>query len=139
MTPDYLIPIIVAVLGVLGGGGFWSYRLSRREAPVKQQEADMAVAERSQQMAMKIAERLDIDYQSVRADLSAALGDITDLQTELRTVQSHTQEQDRTITNLRRAVRSFSEAWDDLVLNWARYRMLDVPPQRPTTALDFEE
>lgn len=138
-TLPSVTPIILGILGLVSGVGFWQYRISRKDAPVRKKEADMAVAEKSQQMAMAIAERLDIDYQSVRTDLTAALGAITSLQDELRTIQSHTQEQDRTISTLRRAVRSFSEAWDDLVLNWARYRMLDVPPQRPTTALDFEE
>lgn len=132
-------PIILGILGLVSGVGFWQYRISRKDAPVRKKEADMAVAEKSQQMAMAIAERLDIDYKSVRAELTSTQEAVASLQTELQTVQSHTQEQDQTINTLRRAVRSFSEAWDDLVLHWARYRMLDVPPQRPTTALDFEE
>lgn len=131
--------IVIAILGIVGGVGFWQYRISRKDAPVRKQEADMAVAEKSQQMAMAIAERLDIDYQSVRTDLGKAQGAISTLQTQLHDLQVHAIEQDRTISSLRRTVRSFSDAWDDLVHNWARYRLSEAPPQRPTTALDFEE
>lgn len=132
------VPVIIAILGIVGGAGFWQYRISRRDAPVRKQEADMAVAEKSQQMAMKIAERLDLDYNSVRADLGVAEKAILDLQTALKAQEAHAKEQDRTISILRQAVRAFSDAWDDLVQHWDRYRLSDTPPTRPSHSLDFE-
>lgn len=138
MTPDILIPVMVAFLGILGGGGLWNYIISRRGAPVVKQEADMAVAEKSQQMAMVIAERLDKDYTSVRADLTLAQTAIVALGEQVKALEAQTREQDRTIGILRRAVQAFSDAWDDLVQHWDRYRLSDTPPTRPTHSLDFE-
>lgn len=138
MTPEILIPVIVAFLGVLGGGGFWSYYTSRRDSPIRKSEADMAVAEKSQQMAMKIAERLDVDYTSVRKDLKNAEQAISALDLQVKSLEAHTREQDRTITILRQAVRAFSDAWDDLVQHWEQYRLSDAPPSRPNHSLDFE-
>lgn len=132
MAPEILIPIIVAFLGMLGGGGFWNYYISRRDAPVKKAEADMAVAEKSQQMAMKIAERLDIDYTSVRADLSVAQQAIVSLTEQVKSLEDHGRDQDRTISSLRRMVQAFSDAWDDLAQHWERYRLLDVAPLPPS-------
>lgn len=132
------VPIIIAILGIVGGAGFWQYRISRRDAPVRKQEADMAVAEKSQQMAMKIAERLDLDYTSVRGDLGVAETAITALQKELKTLETRTAQQERTIGILRQAVQAFSDAWDDLVQHWDHYRLSDTPPKRPTHSLDFE-
>lgn len=138
MAPEILIPVIVAFLGILGGGGLWNYVISRRGAPVVKQEADMAVAEKSQQMAMKIAERLDIDYTSVRVDLKNAQQAIDALDKQVKLLEAHTREQDRTITILRRAVQAFSDAWDDLVQHWEQYRLSSNPPARPNHSLDFE-
>lgn len=127
-----MTPIILAILGIVGGVGFWQYRISRNDQPVKKQEADMAVAEKSQQMAMAIADRLDKDYASVREELG-------EVSKEVKALRAHSEAQDRTIGILRAAVRSFSDAWDDLVQHWDRYRLSEIPPNRPTHSLDFED
>lgn len=123
--------IILGILGVVGGVGFWQYRISRKDAPVRKQEADMAVAEKSQQMAMAIAERLDKDYALVRSEL-------TEVKAMVESLQLHSVAQDRTISILRKAVQAFSDAWDDLIQHWERYRLSPTPPDRPNHSLDFE-
>lgn len=128
--------IILAILGIVGGVGFWQYRISRKDAPVRKQEADMAVAEKSQQMAMAIAERLDKDYAQVRLELTATQSAVAAQGEEIVALQRLSKEQANTIGTLRQAVQVFSDAWDDLVQNWDRYRQQDAAPNRPSHRLD---
>lgn len=130
--------IVLAILGIVGGVGFWQYRISRKDAPVRKQEADMAVAEKSQQMAMAIAERLDKDYTQVRADLVELTAQVVELRTRSEDQDRTITAQGHTISILRRAVQAFSDAWDDLILHWERYRLSETPPNRPSHSLDYE-
>lgn len=129
-------PIILAVLGLASGVGFWQYRISRKDAPVRKTEADMAVAEKSQQMAMAIAERLDKDYAQVRAQLSSTQAAVAAQGEQIVALQQLSKQQEATIGTLRQLVQVFSDAWDDLVHNWDRYRQQDVAPNRPSHRLD---
>lgn len=133
MSETGIVAIIIGVLGILGGGGFWTYRQSRREAPVRQRDADLAVAEKSQQMAMVIAvaaqensDRLRVDMEAEREARQQLTGRVESLETRIR-------EQDRTISHLRRALQLFTEAWDDLTARWEHHRAQDHPPDRPRT------
>ena len=69
MTPEAVLSIILGTLGVLGSAGFWGYKQSRKEAPIKKRDADLAVAETSQQMALAVAIAAREDNVTLRADL----------------------------------------------------------------------
>ena len=136
MSEGSIIAIIVALLGVVGGGGYWGYKQFSKEAPVKKRDADIAVAEKSQQMAMAIADDLRKDYTRLRTDLNAEREERTKLSGRVDSLETHIREQDRTIRSLRDAVRLFTAAWDDLVNRWDHYRISDKPPPRPKIHLD---
>lgn len=124
--------IILAILGIVGGVGFWQYRISRKDAPVRKQEADMAVAEKSQQMAMAIAERLDKDYEYVRAELAATQAAVAAQGEEITALQLLSRQQAGTIGRLR-------QAWDDLQQHWDKYRQQETPPAHPEHGLHQNE
>lgn len=138
MTPDMLIPLASSFLLFLGSTGLWQYVQSRRTTPVQQQEAGLAVAAKSQQMALDVAERLALDYTNLRAELTTAQTNITTLGAQVKSLEEHTRVQDKTIGVLRSSVRAFSAAWDDLVQNWDHYRQSSTPPARPEHALDSD-
>lgn len=128
--------IILGVLGLASGVGFWQYRISRKDAPVRKTEADMAVAEKSQQMAIAIAERLDKDYNQVRTELSATQAAVAAQGEEIASLQRLGNEQASTIGTLRYVVQTFTVAWDDLVQRWDTHRLSEAPPTRPSHTLE---
>lgn len=136
MTPELMTGIIIAFLGVVGGTGFWQYWTSRKKAPIEQKDADIAHAEKSQQMAMAIADDLREDYVRLRADLGSEREERQKLSGRVDGLETHIREQARTIGTLRDAVRIFSAAWDDLELRWHEYRLSDKPKQRPHVQTD---
>lgn len=136
LVSDALVPIIVAVLAILGGTGYWGYRQSRKEAPVKKRDADLAAAEKSQQMALAVAGDLRTDLIRLRADLDAeraARGTLSDRVDELG---KRINEQSGTIRALREGLRMWANAWDNLVRNWDTLRLLDQPPEQPKVNFD---
>ena len=133
MTPEAVLSIILATLGVLGSAGFWGYKQSRKEAPIKKRDADLAVADKSQQMAMAIATRLDTELLAMKADLTTERGERQTLGGRVDELAAQVREQDRTITGLREVVRSFSSAWDSLVRDWHILRLEESPPPKPHT------
>lgn len=128
---DWFIPVIVGVLGVVGGTGFWGYWQSRKEQPVKKRDADLAAAEKSQQMALANAEDLREDLVRLRSDWDAEREARIVLSGRVDQLSEHVREQDYTIRRLREGWRIWGEAWDFLTLNWSSIRLLDSPPQRP--------
>lgn len=136
MSEGSVIAIIVALLGIVGGGGYWGYKQSSKEAPVKKRDADIAVAEKSQQMAMAIADDLREDYTRLRTDLNAEREERTKLSGRVDSLETHIREQDKTIRTLRDAVRLFTAAWDDLTNRWQHYRQSENPPPRPKIHID---
>jgi len=136
MSETSIVLIIVALLGVVGGGGYWGYKQFSKEAPVKKRDADIAVAEKSQQMAMAIADDLREDYTRLRKDLNAEREERTKLSGRVDSLETHIREQERTIRTLRDAVRVFTAAWDDLTSRWDHYRLADKPPPRPKVNIE---
>lgn len=136
MSEASIVTIIIAVLGVLGGGGYWGYRQFSKEAPVKKRDADIAVAEKSQQMAMAIADDLREDYSRLRTDLNAEREERQKLTGRVDSLESQVREQNRTIQRLREAVRLFNAAWDDLAHRWHVVRQSEHPPTRPHISTD---
>lgn len=131
MSEAGIVAIIIGVLGILGGGGFWTYRQSRREAPVRQRDADLAVAEKSQQMAMVIAVAAQENSDRLRVEVGAEREARQQLTGRVESLETRIREQDRTISHLRRALQFFTEAWDDLTHRWDYHRAQDHPPDRP--------
>lgn len=129
MSQGNIVALILGVLGILGGGGFLTYMQSRREAPVRQRDADLAVAEKSQQMAMVIA--------VAAQEHSTRLAERVDKLEEDNRVQRRTiNEQGVTLSKLREGLRAFSAAWDDLATRWDHHRTQEHPPQRPNVNID---
>lgn len=136
MSETSIVAIIVAVLAILGGGGFWGYRQFSKEAPVRKRDADIAVAEKSQQMALAVADDLREDYTRLRTDLNAEREERQKLTGRVDSLETHIREQDKTIRTLRDAVRLFTAAWDDLTNRWQHYRQSEHPPPRPNVHID---
>lgn len=136
MSEASIVAIILGVLTLLTGGGFWGYRQFSREAPVRKRDADIAVAEKSQQMAMAIADDLREDYGRLRTDLNSEREERQKLTGRVDSLETQIREQNRTIQRLREAVRVFNAAWDDLTHRWQHYRQSEHPPARPNTNID---
>lgn len=136
MSETSIVAIIVAVLAILGGGGFWGYRQFAKEAPVRKRDVDIAVAEKSQQMALAVADDLREDYTRLRTDLNAEREERQKLTGRVDSLETHIREQDKTIRTLRDAVRLFTAAWDDLTSRWQHYRQSEHPPPRPNITID---
>ena len=136
MSESAIVAVILGVLGLLGGGGFWSYRQSRRDAPVRQRDADLVVADKSQQMALAVANDLREDYERLRGEVGQEREARQQLTGRVESLETHIREQDKTISHLRRALGQFSAAWDDLATRWDHHRTQDHPPDRPTVRTD---
>lgn len=126
-----IVTLIVALLAVLGGGGFWSFRQSRRDAPIRQGEANIVAADKSVQMALAVAEDLRHDYTRLREDFTNERGERLQLTGRVSTLETHIREQERTIGKLRDGIRAFSAAWDDIAARWGHHRQQDHPPAKP--------
>lgn len=136
MTPDLFIPIIVGILGLLGGTGFWGYRQSRKEAPVKKRDADIAIADKSVQMALAVATAAREDNATLRKSVAEERTQRETLTTRVDGLETHIREQDRTIRNLRDTVRVFTDWANDIVTRWNVIRLQTEPPQLPRTRTD---
>lgn len=133
---DFVLPIILALLTLLGGTGFWGYRQSRKEAPVKKRDADIAAADKSVQMALAVATAARADNASLREDLNKERGERQTLAGRVDGLENHIREQNRTIQNLREALRIFSTGWDELVSRWQALRQDEHPPPKPTVHIE---
>jgi len=133
---DFVLPIILALLTLLGGTGFWGYRQSRKEAPVKKRDADIAAADKSVQMALAVATAAREDNASLREDLNKERGERQTLAGRVDGLENHIREQNRTIQTLREALRIFSTGWDELVSRWQALRQDEHPPPKPTVHIE---
>lgn len=136
MTSDVVLPIILGVLTVLGGTGFWGYRQSRKEAPVKKRDADIAAADQSVQMALAVATAARDDNAALRADLNTEREARQKLSGRVEGLETHVREQDRTIRGLREVVRVLSDWADDVIANWHTIRLEEMPPKKPGVTID---
>lgn len=137
------VPLILGVLGVLGGGGIWTYLQSRKEAPVKKKDADMAAADKSVQMALSVATAARDASEALRLDLNAERearqelsGRVTELSNQVRDQNRTIRDQAKTITAQRVRLRVLSEGWDSLVADWDALRLLSAPPEKPLPRTD---
>lgn len=138
MSNEVILTTITGVLALVGGAGFWGYLQSRKEAPISRRTADLAVAEKSQQMSMHLADDLREDYTRLRADLNTERGERQALAGRVDELGKHIREQDRmiraqdqTIRTLRDVVRAFSEGWEHIIKEWAIVRLSEFPPEKP--------
>ncbi|MGP5162553.1 hypothetical protein [Arthrobacter rhombi] len=136
MSETAIVSIILGILGLLGGGGFWGYRQFKKEAPVKKRDADIAVAEKSQQMAMAIADDLRGDYTRLRADLNVEREQRQQLTGRVDGLETHIRELNGTIRHLRDAVRLLSIWGNDIVTRWNVVRLQKEPPPMPHIRTD---
>lgn len=131
MSESTVVAIVVAVFGLLGGVGFWGYLQSRKEAPIKKRDADIAVAHTSQQMALAVADDLRTDVDRIRGDLEHERTQREALGTKVQALQEKVDEQAYTISSLRRIIRIFNDAWASLEANWQLLRLQDTAPRKP--------
>lgn len=136
MTPELVVPLILGFLTLLGSGGIWTYRQSRKEAPIRKRDADIAAADQSVQMALAVATAAREDNISLRKDLDKERGERQTLAGRVDELANHIREQDRTISGLREALRVLSIGWDDLIQRWHVLRLEDRPPPKPSVNID---
>lgn len=135
MNESTVVAVVVGLIGVLGGAGFWGFLISRKEAPIKKRDADVAVAHTSQQMALALAEDLRTDLGRLRGDVDTERKAREELGAQVAELRDKVGKQDRTIQALRHAVRTFQDAWHHLTANWATIRLLENPPQEPRVSI----
>lgn len=133
MTPDIVLPLILGILGVLGGTGYWGYRQSRREAPVRQKDADLAAAERSQQMALAVSDDLREDLVRLRVELASERSERKAENLELG-LQLH--QQNQKLDTVRDAFRQLSRWVDGILDDWDIVRHNAEAPMKPTITID---
>lgn len=126
LSPENYVTIIVAVIVLAGSGGIWQYKQSRKEAPVKKEQADIAAASTTVQMALSVATAAKAHSEGLGKEMGELKGRVDGLERQVR-------EQEHTISSLREVVRAFSSAWDDLIANWDTVRHRDKPPTKPRT------
>lgn len=139
MSESTVVTVVVAIISLLGGAGFWGYMSSRKEAPIKQRDADVAVAHQSQQMAMAIAEDLRKDVDRIRGDVATERKAREALGQEVADLRETVGRQADTIASLRRAVRDFREAWANMRANWHTIRLQEFPPTEPRLDYSLKE
>lgn len=132
MSPEAVISVILGFLTLLGSGGVWAYLSHRKEAPIKKEEADIAAADKTVQMALAVATAARDDNATLRADLAKDRGALQVLSGRVDELSAQVREQNQTIGRLREALSVFSSAWDDMTAMWPTLRLSDDPPPRPT-------
>lgn len=136
MAPEILTTVILGVLGILTGTGYWGYRQSRREAPVKQRDADIAAAERSQQMALAVADDLRQDLSRLRGELGTERDERKGLSAEVQALSAQVRHQSRLLETVRDAFGKLSRWADHIVENWDTVRKSEAAPERPKLDID---
>lgn len=131
-----IVPIILGILGVLGGTGYWGYRQSRREAPVRQRDADIAAAERSQQMALAVADDLREDVDRLRNELGAEREERKGLSSEVGELREQLRQQNKVVDSVRSAFQHLSRWVDGIIADWDTVRQSTEAPQRPDLHID---
>lgn len=131
MSEASLVAIILGVLTVLGGGGIWTYKASRREEPIRQEEAALAVAKTSQDMALEIATNLRQDVKDLQREMKEEKEKTQTLVIQVEALTTKVNTQANEISFLQRGLRIFNQAWDDLIIRWAVIRLKEEPPNRP--------
>jgi hypothetical protein len=139
MSESTIVTIVVALLSLLGGAGFWGYMTNRKEAPIKKRDADIAVAHASQQMALAVAEEAWAGVGRVRTELDEEREKREALGTEVKELRGIVESQADTIHSLRRVVQAFKDAWANLESNWQILRLQETAPQKPYIDLKEEE
>ena len=124
MSEASIVAIVCALLtsGVLGG--ILTLRKDKREAPVKQKDADIAAAHTAQQMALAVAADL-------RADLTRAQDDIDEVRAQVEAARKESA-MARADAAAARHENGVLWVWiRDIRDRWALVRVSEVPPPEP--------
>ena len=136
MTSEVVLPIILAVLAVLGGTGFWGYRQSRKEAPVKKRDADIAAADQSVQMALAVAGDLREDVGRLRTELGTEREERQKLSGRVEELSAQLAASNRANGMVRTAFHELSTWVDGVLANWATVRLRSEAPIKPSITID---
>ncbi|GAA2555859.1 peptidoglycan hydrolase CwlO-like protein [Neomicrococcus aestuarii] len=83
MSETLIISIVAGILTIFGGAGFWSYKASRAETPLKQGAHDLALAAGVNQIMMASLEAVQEDAKELREDLKSLRDELETVKTEL--------------------------------------------------------
>lgn len=147
MSESLLTALVGLILGPSGVIALLiAWRGRQREEPIKQRDADVAVAHTLQGMGVSIAEGL-------RTDITRMQGDITTLQAQVRDAKKDAQEARADAREAREEAREAREdarearekeavtrhenstLWEwvyDMIDHWSARRLLEVAPPAPT-------
>ncbi|MDJ0321817.1 hypothetical protein [Pseudarthrobacter sp. PS3-L1] len=131
MSEGAIVAIIVAIFGVVGGGGFWTYRQSRKDAPVRQRDADIAAASTSQQMALVIAAELRLDVDRIRSDLKASDARGDKLEVRGDGLEIRIEDLEKKVRRQSRMITAWEHFYADLTGRWHIHRQAESAPNGP--------
>lgn len=117
MSETLIISIVAGILTIFGGAGFWSYKASRAETPLKQGAHDLAlVSTANAALAASIASlREQMDQQDKRIDVLEA--DLEEERTERR--------------NFADRLERWAIWYQQLAQGWETHRQKPNAPQSP--------
>lgn len=74
MSETLIISIVAGILAIFGGAGFWSYKASRAETPLKQGAHDLALAAGANQILITSLKSVEdrLEKQDKRIDILEA-------------------------------------------------------------------
>lgn len=130
------VALILGVLGVLGGGGVWTYLQSRKDAPVKKRDADIAAADQSVQMALSVASDLREDVGRLRSELGTERSERIQLSGRVEELSAQLAASNRITEKVRNAFHELSAWADDVIAKWHIIRLEDAPPKKPGVTID---
>lgn len=132
MSEAGLIAIVVAVLGLASSGGVWGYRQFKKESPVRQQDATIAAADKSVQMAIAVAAAANDNAAAADTRSKNFVEDLNTERTERKKLSDRVEILETTVKVQKTIIRVFDEAWDDLHTRWPYHRQQENPPPRPS-------
>lgn len=139
MSEAAMVTIIVALLGSGIWGAAAQWRASRREAPVKQKDADLAAAQASQQITMALVEALreEVDRlgQSFKAERETRCQEVQAerdaRERDIHRIQREREADRRELGSVRVALAQWTDWWQQLAENWEELRGSPSPPDPP--------
>lgn len=135
--------LTAAVTALIGPAGLIAaviaWRARRKEEPVRQRDADIAVAHTLQGMGVSIAEGLRADITRMQGDISRMQTEVQEAKTDARTARDDARaardeaREARESEGLVRRENSILWAWiSDIIDHWGARRRSERPPSAPT-------
>lgn len=130
-------PALVA--GLLGTGGLGALVpaiIAWRKAPVERKDADIAAAEASQGMSLKLAQELRTEIDRLRSEMGELRIELRGETQQRRALGEEVQAYKGTIYKLRVALSRAQDYFDHINHNWGALRQSEAPPVFPILKVD---